>query len=108
MTKWSISLDTIDSTISWHNLNIFHRLRQNIVFAVRDFTFHDALRRLPMAIDSRKLWRGFSQILFHSEGKEDFAKSVPNTEVIRQLRFTFASLKSNGYGRLQEMHLQAL
>ncbi|SDL93863.1 hypothetical protein SAMN04487899_11059 [Segatella bryantii] len=30
MTKWSISLDTIDSTISWHNLNIFHRLRQSM------------------------------------------------------------------------------
>ena len=30
ITKWYISLDTIDSTISWHNLNILHRLRQNI------------------------------------------------------------------------------
>ena len=71
MTKWYISLDTIDSTISWHNHNIFHRLRQNIVFAVRDFTFHDALRRLPMTIDNRKLWHGFSQILL-PEGKGRF------------------------------------
>ena len=39
----------------------------------RALSFYDALRRLPMTIDSRKLWRGFSQILFHSEGKEDFA-----------------------------------
>ena len=58
-------------------------VRSFLLLAVRDFTFHDALRRFlldasgkaerPMAIDSRKLWHGFSQILFHSEGKEDFA-----------------------------------
>ena len=33
LPKWYISLDTIDSTISWHNLNILHRLRQNITKA---------------------------------------------------------------------------
>ena len=53
--------------------NFFPLVWSFLLLAVRDFTFHDALRRLPMAIDSRKLWRGFSQILFHSEGKEDFA-----------------------------------
>jgi len=53
-----------------------------LLLAVRDFTFHDALRRLPMAIDSRKVRCGLRQIHFHHKGKEDFTESALNTEVI--------------------------
>jgi hypothetical protein len=42
-----------------------------LLLAVRDFTFHDASKRLPMAIGIRKLWHGFSQILL-PEGKGRF------------------------------------
>ena len=62
--------------------NFFPLVWSYLLLAVRDFTFHDALRRLPMAIGSRKVRCGLRQILFHHKGKEDFTESALNTEVI--------------------------
>ena len=68
-------------------------VRSFLLLAVRDFSFHDALKRLPMTIGSRKVWCGLRQIHFHHKGMEDFTESVLNTEVIRKQRCTFASSK---------------
>ena len=57
-------------------------VRSFLLLAVRDFSFHDALKRLPMTIGSRKVRCGLRQIHFHHKGMEGFTESVLNTEVI--------------------------
>ncbi len=44
--------------------NFFPLVWSFLLLAVRDFTFHDAFKRLMGTIGSRKVWCGFSQILF--------------------------------------------
>lgn len=68
---WKEIMFTLRSCQSHDGQQKDSRTLDELLLAVRDFTFHDALRRLPMTIDNRKLWHGFSQILL-PEGKGRF------------------------------------